>query len=544
MGLALGEGAARRPPTAIGAGVPNRSQERVSAVSGASEPLPKRNALIATWLIIFFAAAILYSLTAQRNIGWQDTGWYQMRSIDGNVTTGMGLAVDHPLYIVIGHLLSLLGPQRLPLLLNLWSGLAMAAALANLGTVLFMITKRWTTVAVVAVLATCHTIWWLSTVAEVYAPVVAGFTVELLVLYLLLHDPRGRYVAALAFVNGVGLCFHDLALLPLPVYVLVTAALVRQRRLPPWTVAAFAGAWTLGAGYFLILIVRAAIHSGSLLSAVSSALFAGRWSPLVLGTARPDRGLLVANLGLIGMNFANVLLPLAVLGWLRFRSTLGGLGGAAYGLITFIHVLFVSRYFVADQFTFMGPSLVMIAFAAGIGFVTLASRSHSWNRAMIALCCASAILQPLIIAASPAIASRAGVSIERPRPLKYRDEARYWLIPWKANEDSAFRWAREALARASQERGIIIADATTMSPLLFVQRYYGVGRSATVLSPGCGLPNFHTDVDAFREAVGDRPLFVLSNSSEYVRSAAAELQPVAEVGENVDGLFYRLRWRP
>lgn len=522
-------------------GEPPSAQLRAEPIDGSIQRT--HPAVVQTWLIVLSAALFLYGFTAQRSVSWQDSGDYQLRAIDGVIQSGDGLATDHPLYVLLGHILSLANPRILPRLLNFFSGVGTAVALANLAALLLLITRRrWIAVLTAGMLAVCHTVWWFSTVAEVYSWVIAGLTAELWLLYLLLRRPHWKYAALLAFTNGLGLCIHDFALLPLPVYALVTVFLVWQRRLPRWTLMVAAVAWVLGGGFYLGLAVEIGIRAGSLGAAVRSALFGKGGSGLVVGMAKPDLTLLKVNLGLISMNFINVLLPLALVGWLNFRSALGRPGALAFGSITLIHIIFVSRYFVADQFSFLLPTLVMIAFSAGIGLMFLAARGGLWKRRLPVLCCISLISQPLFFALSPAMVQRMGFNTSRSRPLRYRDEVRYWLIPWKQNEDSAYRWAVETLEWTSLRNGILLADSTTTNALLFVQRFWNVGRNVIVVSRGCGLPRFFTDPDGFRRAAGNRPVYVLSDSPAYLRARFAALMDLARVEKNEGDLLYHLSW--
>lgn len=527
-GVASGQSAAARSEKVKGETLP----------SGAASTPPR---VWPVWLLLLCAGWTLYALTAQRSIGWQDSGYYQLRAIDGEIHTDLALATDHPLYILVGHLLSLPNPRLLPLLLNIFTGLGSAIALANLGGLLLGITKeRWIAILTPGMLAVCHTLWWLSTVAEVYTWVIAGLTTELWLLYHLLRCPHWKLVAGLAFVSGVGLCIHNMALLPLPIYVLVTLALVRTRRLPVRALAIGALAWVAGSAYYLALVVLLAIREGSFQTAVMAALFGG-WSGHVVGTVPPNSALLKVNLGIIALNFMNLLLPLTVVGWLNFRSTLGGLGSFAFASITLVEVVFVSRYFVADQFTFLLPTLVMVALAAGIGLHVLAVRGRRWKRVLIGLCCLAVVSQPALFAAAPAVVKKMGIDTSRDRPLKCRDEARYWLVPWKHDDDSAFRWAYEVLEWASRGGGILLADSTTANALIFVQRYWNVGSSVSLVDRG-GLPDFRRDMAGFRRAVGERPLYALSDSPGYLRGRFGPLAKATRAEK--EGPLYRLWWLP
>ena len=86
------------------------------------------------------------------------------------------------------------------------------------------------------------------------------------------------------------------------------------------------------------------------------------------------------NAVLVAMNFVNVLLPLAIVGWINFRKQIGHMPATALGAITLIEVIFAIRYPVPDQFTFFLPSLFMIAVAAGIGLAVLSDTSRVMER--------------------------------------------------------------------------------------------------------------------------------------------------------------------
>ena len=51
---------------------------------------------------------VLYALTAQQGVSWQDSGMLQFRIVTGDYTGNLGLALAHPLYIAIGRLFLLL----------------------------------------------------------------------------------------------------------------------------------------------------------------------------------------------------------------------------------------------------------------------------------------------------------------------------------------------------------------------------------------------------------------------------------------------------
>ena len=92
----------------------------------------------------FYLSAVLYLLTCQRGVSWQDSGMFQWRVLNSDLTGDLGLALAHPLYIAAGKLFVWLPWGDMPMRLNFLSGIGMAVALANLAAVLFLLTgKRW-----------------------------------------------------------------------------------------------------------------------------------------------------------------------------------------------------------------------------------------------------------------------------------------------------------------------------------------------------------------------------------------------------------------
>ena len=156
---------------------------------------------------------------------------------------------------------------------------------------------------------------------------------------------------------------------------------------------------------------------------------------------------------------------------------------------------------------FLLPSLVMIALAAGVGLAALAGRSASWRRSAVAACVISVLVPPIVYAAAPALARRAGVQIHRRRPLPFRDELRYWLVPWKHGETSADRFARAALAQAGSD-AVILLDLTALNAVRVTQKVEGLSPTVQVSSIYGAL----ADKEAFGRTLAGRKLYVLSPS--------------------------------
>ncbi len=488
----------------------------------------------AWWVICLVVFSLLYLATCQRGVSWQDSGNFQWRVLTGDYHGDLGLALAHPLYIAAGRAVTAIPVGPWAARLNFFSGLGMAVALANVMAVATLLTgKRWIGVAVAAMLSVCHTVWWLSTIAEVYTWSVAGLTGEIWLLVMLIRRPRRGVLAGLALVNGLGWCVHNFSLLPLPVYATVAIVLVARRRLPAWSLAAAVGAFCLGAGVYLAMIAHQAAATDDLFGAIQSALV-GNFGTKVLNVSAVSKHA-KENAALMAINFVSLLGPLAIVGWVRLRRRLGPALASAIGAITVIHVLFVARYNVPDQFTFLLPTLVTVALAAAVGLAELAERSRGWLNASMVACGLSVALAPVILAWAPALADQAGVDL--PERQRFRDEVRYWLIPWKHDENSAERFALAALRQAAPG-GVILTDSTADEAIRVVQRLGDLSSGVAVCLPREGIPAYDDDPGAFRAALGGRRLYLS-------RPPTGKLAEDAEFDKPADhqALYRHTAWR-
>jgi hypothetical protein len=427
---------------------------------------------------------------------------------------------------------------HLPLMLNCFSGVGMAIALANLSATGKVLTgKAWVGLLTAAMLAVAHTAWWLSTIAEVYTWSVAGLTAEIWLLVLLLRKPSWTKLLVLAFINGLGLCVHNFALLPLPVYLAITVVLIAKRKLRLWSLPVGGLAWALGAGIYLGMTAHLGITGGDWPDAIKSALvgeYAGQVTNLVGPLPRWKE-----NAVLSGMNFLGLLAPLAVIGWIRFRSRLGGETAAVLASITLIHLLFFIRYPVPDQFTFILPSLVMVSVGSSVGLSVLSDLSREWRSTVISVCILSLIWQPLVYSFAPSLVKRIAGDIRRKRELTFRDEASYWLIPWKHNEKSARRFAAAALAEAGPD-GVIIPDSTSGPPLKLYQKLTSAHPGVTIQFGGEPIPPDEFTVETLRQTFTGRIIHCVSNLPGYAPKCIIDN---AEFQKQPGDILHTIRWK-
>jgi hypothetical protein len=349
-----------------------------------------------------------------------------------------------------------------------------------------------------------------------YGWVTAGLTTELLLLVGLLNQPRWWRLALLGLVNGLGFSMHNFALLVLPVYAVAALWLVARRQLPLGTLVLAAAAWGAGAALQLTLIVQAALVQG-VLPAIKSALFGCGWQHAVIGA--PLHTLAWGCLYL-GMNWPFLSLGPVVLGWWLMARRVGKPVAAALGAVAAIHLGFAIRYQVFDQFLFLLPSYALLAIGAAVGYARLLELASPARRRIVALLIASLALTPVLYAVTPWLLTRTGHSVRGTYHLPLRDENRYWITPWRFNENSAERFAREIL-RTVPPNAVILASGTVGPPVQALQQVEGLAPGVSVqtmleadAATGLTEPVLERMVEDPARAqriLGGRPLYVVAN---------------------------------
>jgi hypothetical protein len=233
-------------------------------------------------------------------------------------------------------------------------------------------------------------------------------------------------------------------------------------------------AWAAGASPLVGLAAAEWRGGASAWTTLKSVLVGDGYGPLVLG-CRPARGhLVVANLALAGLSLLNPCWLFAAWGWK------GAAGRGAWKpcllALTVLHGVFWVRYFVPDQATFVLPSLGLLAVWVGLG----CGAAPFPKRAVLAMVLAGACGAVALPAVTAHAVRRAGVS--RERLLPWRDEARYWLVPWKQREDSAERFAAAVEAQL-QAGDVLVADSTAAGALLAARAAGRSGKAWRLVTP-------------------------------------------------------------
>ena len=97
-------------------------------------PRDESKSIVRQYVSVLVVALALYGLTTQRGYGWQDSGVFQWRILNFDLLGWNGIAVAHPLLIILGKVFSFLPLGPLALRINLLSAVAGAVAVANVAT--------------------------------------------------------------------------------------------------------------------------------------------------------------------------------------------------------------------------------------------------------------------------------------------------------------------------------------------------------------------------------------------------------------------------
>jgi len=409
------------------------------------------------WLPVFLAGAALYVATACRSVQWQDSGWQQYRIVSGQIEHPRGLALYHPVHYYLGRAalagLPWLEPAHA---ITLVSALAAAAAVANVAALLLLLTGAVAPALVGAgALALSHTFWQHATHTESYTITAALLTSEWLLLARWMAGGSPRCLVAALGANGLGIGNHLLAALATPVDAVVVIAALRSKRISARWAAAASLAWLLGTLPYSAWVAHSAWATGDLPGTLRSALFA-KYAVNVLNTQISLRQLALTA-GYVAYNFPGIVVPLAIWGMVR-RAALPRTLWWVLACELAIFIVFVARYSITDQYSFLFPVYALLAVFGGLGVAALLRRPAPWRRVGLAAAALSVAWTPLVYATTASVLRSRDALPGLVGNKPYRDGYRAFFLPWGAGESYGQRLNDELARLAGNDGTVIIAD--------------------------------------------------------------------------------------
>lgn len=429
---------------------------------------------------------VIYALTAQRGVAWQDSGIYQWRILYRDFVGVNDLSSAHPGYILLTRflcgLMSAYMDVDLPFAVNLCSALWMGLALCVFQRIVFSLTRSdFASILATLTFGGAHMVWWLATITEIYPLSLFLLACETLCAVSVLQSKKlGWAFLLLPFFAGLGFAVHNLALLSLPsvVAVMVYAGFIRDSGRGDGSkmygffdtvefLLKYILVWCCGASPVLVLICREYLGGTPIGIVILRTLF-GAYGDEVMGLSGVSWKLTMVNLAIASISF---LMPAWIIFALDLRKAFAAFRfgwrkriDVVYIFALFvIHAIFFVRYRIADQALFLLPTLFFATLLASLRFESICRK-----RLVVALTVASAVLVPVIINGILHIGPiESKILAGRGRLLPYRDELRYWAIPWKHNEYSAELFAENVIEKMDAMPGKkLFADTTSAPPIM------------------------------------------------------------------------------
>ncbi len=471
--------------------------------------------LATSYFAVFLAAAVLYIASCAPGVLWQDSGMYQYRIWHNDIEGGLGLALSHPLYHIIGIGVKYISLGELAYRINLISAITAAFTIANL----FLLLRLWLNKILPAViaavtLALSHTIWLNASIAEVYTLYTALFTAELVLLLQYLKSKRIGYLYLLGLFNGLAIANHMWGVIAFTCYLVFLIALLVQRQIRLRHFVVMAMLWIIGTAPYEYLIIKNIIQTGDFTATLASVFFGKSWQGDVLNTALSAK-LIKEDFILMAYNFPtpNIIFFFIGLYGLKKVSPSLSFTKVLLALLLFFFV-FAFRYTVPDRYAFFMPFYCLVAVFIGVGIHLLFKQYP--RKVYVIVILAFALLPLAAYKFVPVVAEQRGINLGTKRTIPYRNDYIWFLQPWKAGYNGPEQFAKEALARVEKE-AIIIADGTTVYPLWYVQEVKGAAPDVKIISKHGSYRNpiaFPT-MDNIVELITGRAVYVISPIAGY-----------------------------
>lgn len=466
------------------------------------------------YLIVLATAGVLYIVTCVPTILWQDSGRFVYRIWHNDIQDKFGLALAHPLYIMIGIAVKQIPLGDLAYKVNLISAVFGAVAVANI----FLLLRLWLGKSVPAIiaaitLALSHTFWYHASIAETYTLYIALLTGELIMLLRYMQSSKVSYLYWLGLLNGLAIADHMFASIPLLCYGVFFVMLLAKKRIGFGHLAIVVLLWIIGAAPYEYLVIKNIIQSGDFTGTALSAAFGNSWQKAVLNTSISIK-IVWENMIFILLNFPTPNLVFFFIGlWGLWKAAPSrGFANIIVAMLV-LYFVFAFRYTVLDRHVFFLPFYCLMVVLIGLGANAFFNRCNR-KAAVVAVLLFSLLPIP-IYAVTPAFARKTYKAFEQRRQRPYRDEYTYWLWPWKTGYRGAERFANEALDMV-EENAVIYAYTTDVHALLYVQEVKGKRTDVKILSKYDGSANAPVlDETTVDDLMADFALYVTSPVRGY-----------------------------
>ncbi len=479
--------------------------------------MTRKTPYIKGYAIVLAAGLGLYVLSCAPGAMWQDSGMYQYRIWQGDVRGGMGLALAHPLYIMLGMVAKLIPLGEYGFRVNLISAVAAAFTVANVFLLLWLWLGRLAPAIVGAVtLALSWTFWQHGSITEVYTLYTALLSAELICLLVYFRSGRKWALCMVGLVNGLSIANHMLGVIPLSCYVVLFAVLLGIRRVRLRDAGLFILFWVIGAAPYEWLIVERLVATGDIAGTLSSAMFGDSWSSAVLNTSMSLK-IVAENMLFIGLSFPTPNLLLFFAGvWVLYKFSPARPFGRIIIVLVALFFIFAFRYTVPDRYAFFIPFYCLASICIGLGADAIFERYPAGRRYLVTAVLVFAVLPVGVYAIVPSMAEKAGVSLGTKRTIPYRNDYTYFLQPWKCSNDGPGRFAADALSNADKN-AIIFADGTTVYALWYHQTVNGVRGDIRIVSSHGDYqsPISVSDAQAIDRLAATESLYVVSPVAGY-----------------------------
>jgi hypothetical protein len=432
------------------------------------------------YILVLAAALGLYALTCSPGFLWQDSGMYQYRIWHGDIEGGLGLALSHPLYHIIGIAVKAIPLGEFPFRINMISAVCGAVTVANI----FLLVWLWGRNIFAAFLSAISiglswTFWQHSVITECYTLYTAVFSLELVCLYLYFAKGQNKWLYWTAFLNGLSISNHLWGILPLAIYGLLATWLIYKKRMKPIGLLSVLFLWIAGASIYLSLIIKALVAGGDFIAVMQSALFGSSWSEDVLNTTMTGK-VFAENLLFIFYNFATPNLLLVIGGmYFIYKYCKLRVFSAVFAAITVLFFVFAFRYTVPDRYAFFLPFYCMVSILVGLGGKILFEKFT--NKTVLVLLGIFALMPIAVYIITPVIAENQGINLGTRRDIPYRNDYTYFLRPWQQSNNAPERFAKQAMTVADNN-DFILADGTTVYALWYAKQQQDINSNVKILS--------------------------------------------------------------